>query len=198
MTFLHRFDSVGHQRDEHSSDRDAVLRVGSGHPGCRNADRRPELRANTRRHLQRDGLVDCAALGEQPLVHSQNRRLDVGRIHNRSPDDNPRRTSGMNERRADETTRQGFGDGNRLAGSSKRVNQSGDSCRGGVIHQAQPRIAFHTYSIPVHSVSATAATISAALNQFIQSPSNAGNGANANETAMACAVVLTLPPQDAA
>ena len=151
-----------------------------------------------RRHLHRNRRIDGTSLGQQRFIDTQNRRLDVGRINNRSPDDHPRGASGMNESRQDESARQRFGDGNRLTGTRERVDQSGNSCRGGVIHQAQPRIAFHTYSIPVHTVSATAAIINAALNQFIQSPSSAGNGASANDTAMACAVVLTLPPHEAA
>jgi len=198
MTFLHRIAAVGCDGDKNRSDGDAVLRIGSGHPRCRNADRRAERRADTSGHLHSNRRINRAVLGEQPCIDPQHRRLDVGRINNRSPDDHPRSASGMNESRTDQTARQGFGDGHRLAGTREGIDQSSNSRRGGVIHQAQPRIAFHTYSSPVHTVSATAAVIRNPLNQFIQSPSSAGNGASANDTAMACAVVLTLPPHEAA
>jgi len=198
VVFFHRIAAIRRDGNKHGSDSDTVLRVGSGNTGGCETNGRAILCANLRGHLDRNGRINGTALGEQHLVDTQNRRLHVGRINNRSPDDNSRRSGGVHECRTDQPARQRFGDGDRFAGSRERVNQPRNAIGGGVIHQAQPRIAFHTYSSPVHTVSATAATIRNPLNQFIQSPSSAGNGASANDTAIDCAVVLTLPPHDAA
>ena len=198
VMFLHRVATFGRDRHKDGSDRNPVLLIRPSDPGHGQPDCRAELSPHAIRHLHGDGRVDRTAFGEQPRVDSQHRGFDISRIHDHSPDHSPRCPSRIHESRHHEPAREGFGHGDRFARENQLFNQPLDSAGGHVIHRTQPRIAFHTYSSPVHTVSASAAAIRLPFTQFIQSPSRAGNGARAKDTAMDWAVVLTLPPHDAA
>lgn len=89
MVFLHSVATFGRYRHKDSPDRNPVLLVRPGDSRGGQTDCRAELSPHTIRHLHGDGRVDRTALGEQPCVDSQHGRLDVGRIHDHSPDHDP-------------------------------------------------------------------------------------------------------------
>ena len=89
VAFLHSVATFGCDRHKDSPDRNPVLLIRPGDPGGGQPDCRAELSPHTIRHLHGDGRVNRTALGEQPCVDSQHGRLDVGGIHDHSPDHDP-------------------------------------------------------------------------------------------------------------
>src|SRR5690606_829322 len=191
--------------DPDRAGRVAVLRVGAGRPrrGERPIGGAPlegEPLARARRELPGDLLVDRPSLGERGRVGAAQLRRQRGRAGDHSPAHDRRGTRHVDERGRQQPARERLGERDPLTAP----RELGDDTLGERVHghpsafaARVTRHASHRYCAPLTTVSARAMPMRLQLTHSIQSPSTAHSGTRANDSAIACATVLSLPSEPA-